>query len=70
MDFTPSVISDSSATLEKLAVWLVVVIGIAAAMKFVACFLSFLGFAGLFFGKVGVHLLDPPLIMEFFLGTS
>ena len=33
-DLTPSVISEFSAAQEKLAVWLVVMIGIAAGVEF------------------------------------
>ena len=41
LDFTSSVISDPSAAQEKLALWLVVVVGIAAAVELLAYFLGF-----------------------------
>ena len=44
-DLTPSVISEFSAPQEKLAVWLVVVKGVAAGVEFFLLFLCFLGFA-------------------------
>ena len=48
-NLTPSVFSDPSAAQEKLAVWLVVVVGIAAAVEFVTCFCAFWDFDCLFF---------------------
>ena len=36
-----SVISDLSAAQEKLAIWVVVVVGMAAAVEFVTCFCIF-----------------------------
>ena len=44
-DLTPSDISEFSAAQEKLAVWLVVVIGIAAGVEFLDYFCAFWDFA-------------------------
>ena len=68
-DLTPSVIPEFSVAHEKLAVWLVVVVGIAAVMEFFfGLFLCFLEFSCLFFilGERWGEPLDPPLLMSTF----
>ena len=54
-DFISLIICDPSAAQEKLAVWLVVMVGIASAVEFLACFCAFwdLHVYFLFWGKGG-----------------
>ena len=48
-NLTPSVISEFSAAQEKLALWSVVVIGIAAGVEFLDYFCAFLDLLVIFF---------------------
>ena len=59
-DLTPSVISDPSAAQEWLAFWLVVVVGIAAAVEYVTCFCALWDLLVYFYiwRKVGQYLLN------------